>query len=164
MSGAELYRFRAPTRADLAVFAGWLRTTEVVRWWGEPAEQLALIAEDLDNPHMRQWVVGWRGADFAYAQACEVDRWPQAHMGELPPGTVAIDAFVGVAAMLGVGHGGRFLRRLAEMLLADGAAEVAIDPDAANGRARRAYARAGFVGDEVVETAEGPVVVMLFRP
>ena len=39
---------------------------------------------------------------------------------------------------------------------------VAIDPDVDNHRARAAYARAGFIGAEVVETAEGPAVVMLF--
>ena len=45
----------------------------------------------------------------------------------------------------------------------EGSPAVAIDPDAKNERARRAYARAGFEGDEVVNAAEGPVVVMVFR-
>jgi RimJ/RimL family protein N-acetyltransferase len=38
-----------------------------------------------------------------------------------------------------------------------------IDPDAANLRARRAYAKAGFIGDTIAATVAGPVVVMIFH-
>ena len=38
----------------------------------------------------------------------------------------------------------------------------AIDPDADNLRARRAYEKAGFHGDAVVESGEGPAIVMIF--
>ena len=58
---------------------------------------------------------------------------------------------------------GAFLRELAQMLVDEGSPAVAIDPDAKNERARRAYARAGFEGDEIVKAAEGSVVVMVFR-
>jgi len=65
--------------------------------------------------------------------------------------------------MIGRGHGGAFLRALAEMLIAEGAPAVAIDPDVANLRARRAYARAGFIECGAVAAEAGPVMVMLFR-
>ena len=39
---------------------------------------------------------------------------------------------------------------------------VAIDPDAGNLRARRAFARAGFAEDAVVEAKQGMVVLMMF--
>jgi aminoglycoside 6'-N-acetyltransferase len=65
--------------------------------------------------------------------------------------------------MLGRGHGSAFLRLLAEELKRDGAPVVAIDPGVENLRARRAYARAGFKGDAVVETAEGLAVLMVFE-
>jgi aminoglycoside 6'-N-acetyltransferase len=55
------------------------------------------------------------------------------------------------------------LRAFAEMLIAEGAPVVAIDPNLDNHRARRAYARAGFLAEEVVETPEGPSVLMLFK-
>jgi len=65
--------------------------------------------------------------------------------------------------MLGHGHGSGFLRYLAKRLLAKGAPVVAIDPALDNHRARRAYARAGFVGQTAVETKNGPAVLMLFQ-
>lgn len=58
---------------------------------------------------------------------------------------------------------GGFLRLLAEMLPAEGAPAVAIDPVVDNHRARRAYASAGFVEEGVVDTEAGPSVLMVFR-
>ena len=158
------YRFRPFTRADLGRAASWLRTPEVVRWWGEPDEQLALLAEDLGSPLMRQWIVEHSSRPFAYVQAYPARAWPAPHLAHLPNGSEAVDAFIGEPDMLGVGHGSRFLRQFAQMLVDAGAAVVAIDPDVDNLRAQRAYARAGFVGDKVLETGEGPAVLMLFQP
>ena len=157
------YRFRPFLRADLPLVAGWLRTPEVVRWWGDPAEQESLIAQDLDEPSMQQWIVEHEGRPFAYVQAYPAHAWPQPHLAHLPDKTQVIDAFIGEPAMLGHGHGREFLRLLGEMLLAEGAPVVAIDPAPDNRRARHAYAHAGFVEERVVETEAGPAVLMLLR-
>lgn len=158
------YHFRPFTRDDLPRLERWLHTREVQRWWGDgPQEQLALLAEDLDEPLMQQWIVEHHGRPFAYVQAYPVHAWPQSHLTHLPHGSQAIDAFIGEPDMLGAGHGSRFLRLFAQRLLAEGAPVVAIDPAAGNLAARRAYAKAGFAGDVVVDTAEGPAVVMLFE-
>jgi aminoglycoside 6'-N-acetyltransferase len=155
------YYFRPFTSTDLPMVAGWLKTPEVLRWWGDPKEQIELITEDLNEPLMRQWIVEHEGRAFAYLQVYPANAWPQAHLTHLPIGAVVIDAFIGEPAMLGCGHGSAFLRVVGEKLLADGAPIVAIDPDCDNHRARRAYARAGFVEESIVVTANGPVVVML---
>jgi aminoglycoside 6'-N-acetyltransferase len=81
----------------------------------------------------------------------------------LPPGARAIDAFVGERDMLGRGHGSAFLRLLAEALVRDGAPVVAIDPGVTNERAQRAHANAGFRGDTIVDTQEGPAMLMTFE-
>jgi aminoglycoside 6'-N-acetyltransferase len=157
------YYFRSFVRADLFMVGRWLRTPEVVRWWGDAVEQEVLVRQDLDEPIMRQWIVEYEQHPFAYTQAYPAHAWPQAHLAHLPDGAAVIDAFIGEPAMLGRGHGSRFLRRLAEMLLAEGAPVVAIDPALDNHRARRAYAHAGFVAQREVETEHGFAVVMLFR-
>ena len=118
---------------------------------GDPEEQEALLKEDLDEPAM------------AYAQHYAVQVWPQPHFAHLPSGARAIDAFIGEPDMIGHGHGSAFLRLVALSLQDNGAPVVAIDPDAANLRARRAYAKAGFKGEAVSESGEGPVVVMTFE-
>jgi aminoglycoside 6'-N-acetyltransferase len=156
------YDFRPIVRADLEMIARWLRAPAVVRWWGNPDEQLALVTSDLDEPQMHQWIVAHAGRPFAYVQAYRIEAWPQPHFQDLIPGTIAIDAFVGEEDMLGIGHGARFLRAIALQLCEDGAPDVVIDPDVDNARARRAYRRAGFGGDRVCDTGEGPAVVMQF--
>jgi aminoglycoside 6'-N-acetyltransferase len=156
------YSFRPATADDLPMLRRWLRTPDVVRWWGEPKEQEKLLAEDLCVPEMAMHIVSCDGLPFAYAQDYEVHAWPQPHLDGLPHGTRAIDAFVGEPAMIGHGHGSAFLRLLAQRLLVDGARLVAIDPDIENVRARRAYAKAGFRGDAEVETGEGPAILMIF--
>jgi aminoglycoside 6'-N-acetyltransferase len=156
------YHFRPFTCADLPMVVRWLGTPEVVRWWGDPKEQIDLITEDLEEPLMRQWIVEHEGGAFAYVQVYPANAWPQTHLAYLPEGAVVIDTFIGEPAMLGCGHGSAFLRAAGEKLLAEGASMVAIDPDRDNHRARRAYARAGFVEESIVETAKGPLVVMHF--
>jgi aminoglycoside 6'-N-acetyltransferase len=66
----------------------WLQTPEVVRWWGDPAEQLELIREDLKDP---RWscVSSFGGRPFAFVQDYAV------YNKHLPAGSRAIDAFVG---------------------------------------------------------------------
>ena len=140
----------------------WLQTPEIVQWWGDPAHEYALLEGDLNEPLMTMCIVSYGERPFAYVQHYAVDSWPQGHFAHLPPGTRAIDAFIGEPEMLGVGHGAAFLRIITNALLAEGTPLVVIDPNADNVRARRAYANAGFIGEEITQTPEGPVVVMTF--
>ena len=117
----SLYNFRRFTHCDLPMAAHWLQQAEVARWWGDPAKELAVITEDLNEPMMRQWVVEYRGRPFGYAQTYPVHAWPQSHFKHLPDEAKAIDAFIGEPDMLGCGHGRAFLRVFAEMLIAEGA-------------------------------------------
>ena len=41
------YSFRPVVRADLPLLRRWLKTPEVVRWWGDPDEEFMFIEEDL---------------------------------------------------------------------------------------------------------------------
>jgi aminoglycoside 6'-N-acetyltransferase len=157
------YAFRPAIRADLPMLRAWLETPEVVRWWGDPAEQYALLDEDLGEPLMTMLIVSLEGCSFAYAQHYDVRSWPQDHFAGLVPGARAIDAFIGEPAMIGRGHGAAFLRALAEQIITGGAPLVAIDPDAANIRARNSYRNAGFKEREILDTDEGKIALMLYE-
>jgi aminoglycoside 6'-N-acetyltransferase len=159
---ASGYGFRPVKADDLPLLRAWLRTPEVVRWWGDPEEQAKLLEEDLGEPLMVMGIVSFAGRPFAYVQHYAVHSWPQPHFAGLPVGSRAIDAFVGEPDMIGKGHGSAFLRLLAERLVAKGAPAVAIDPDAENLRARRAYQKAGFRPVGFVETGEGLAMLMIF--
>jgi aminoglycoside 6'-N-acetyltransferase len=158
------YTFRPVTQADVPMLRRWLETPEVRRWWGDPAEQQALIEEDLAGDIMTQLIVAVDGRPFAYAQHCEVHEWGESPFSYLPRGARAIDPFIGESELLGQGHGPAFLRLICDELIRAGTPAIGIDPDVDNHRARQAYRKAGFVGEAVVETVEGPAVLMLFEP
>jgi aminoglycoside 6'-N-acetyltransferase len=158
------YAFRPLAEADLARMRRWLRTPEVARWWGDPRREFEGLRADLREPRMAMRIVSFRRRAIAYAQHYEVHAWPQEHLAHLPAGARAIDSFIGLPSMLGRGHGSAYLRLLAEFLCAEGAPLVAIDPDASNLRARRAYAKAGFVGAGEVATDAGRAMLMIFDP
>jgi len=157
------YTLRPVSADDLPMLRRWLQSPAAREWWGDPDEQYALLEEDLSNPLMRMRIVSLDGRPFAYVQDYDVGSWPQDHLARLPRGTRAVDTFIGEPQMVGAGHGSAFLRLVAEALIGEGAPCVAIDPDPANERARRAYARAGFVEEGLAPTPEGPAVLMVFK-
>ena len=66
--------------------------------------------------------------------------------------------------MIGRGHGSALVRRFVDGLLQKGVPRVMTDPDPDNARAVRAYAKAGFQHDRMVETPDGPALLMVRNP
>ena len=77
---------------------------------------------------------------------------------------VPIDLFIGEPMMIERGHGSALLRCFADDRLRKGAPRMVTDPDPANGRAIRAYQKAGFEKDRMVETPDGPALLMIRNP
>jgi aminoglycoside 6'-N-acetyltransferase len=148
------------TAADLPMIRRWLETPHVGEWWHDPAEQFELVSGDLDHPDMAQFIVTTGGRAFAYLQCYNLSAWDSG-FGPQPAGTRGLDQFIGEPDMLGRGHGSAFIRAFAEQLLTNGTPRVVIDPDPNNTRAIRAYENAGFKGDRIVTTPDGPAFLMV---
>ena len=129
-------------------------------WWGDPDEQYALVRDDLAHPDMEQWIVTHVDHAFAYLQCYRPEVWPGGGLGPQPAGTRGIDQFIGEPAMVGCGHGSAFIRAFVESLFATGTPRVVTDPDPANGRAVRAYEKAGFRRTRLVDTPDGRALLM----
>jgi aminoglycoside 6'-N-acetyltransferase len=157
------YSFRPMISADLAMVRGWLETPEVARWWGRPDQQYALVSGDLDHPDMDQFIVALAGQPFGYIQCYALSTW-NAGLGSHPPHTRGIDQFIGEPELIGRGHGSGFIRQFVDTLLTSGIPRVVTDPDPENGRALRAYAKAGFQRDRLVDTPDGPALLMVRDP
>ena len=154
------YDFRPMSAADLALIRRWLQTTEVVRWWGNPEQQYALVSGDLDEPAMDQYIVSADGRAFGYLQCYDLTAW-NSGFGEQPKGTRGVDLFIGEADMIERGHGSAMLRAFADERLKRGAPRVVTDPDPRNLRALRAYENAGFARVGIVDTPDGPSLLMV---
>jgi aminoglycoside 6'-N-acetyltransferase len=160
---APKYAFHPMATDHLPMIRRWLETPDVVRWWGRPDEQYALVSGDLDHPDINQFIVTVDDQAFGYIQCYALGSWNQG-FGSQPPATRGIDQFIGAPDMIGHGHGARFIRQFTEGLLTSGVPRVVTDPNPDNGRAVRAYAKAGFQSDCIVETPDGPALLMVRDP
>jgi len=155
-----LYAFRPMTAADLPLIRRWLALPHVKQWWGDPAEQYALVSGDLEEPAMDQFIVSESGGDFGYLQCYELTAW-NAGFGTHPEGTRGIDLFIGEPDMIERGHGSALIRRFVGDRLKSGAPRIVTDPDPLNTRAIRAYQKAGFEKAGMIDTPDGPALLMV---
>jgi aminoglycoside 6'-N-acetyltransferase len=157
------YVFHPMSAADLPSIRRWLETPEVVRWWGQPDGQYAWVSGDLDHPDMGQFIVAHGDHPFGYIQCYARSTWNQG-LGTHPSATRGIDQFIVEPDMIGRGHGSSFIRQFADSLLTSATPRVVTDPDPDNGRAVRAYAKAGFQSERLVDTPDGPALLMVRNP
>jgi len=155
------YQFRPMSAADLPTVRRWLKAPHVAQWWHDPDQQFALVSEDLDHPAMDQFIVTTGERPFAYLQCYDPSVWPEGGLGRHPDGTRGIDQFIGEPDMLDRGHGSALIRSFVDDLLLMGTPRVVTDPDPANLRAVRAYAKAGFAKVRLVDTPDGRALLMV---
>jgi aminoglycoside 6'-N-acetyltransferase len=156
----QAYGFRPMTENDLPLVRRWLAAPHVVQWWGDPDKQFGLVSEDLQQPAIDQFIVVKDERPFAYLQCYDPAAWPENGFGALPEGTRGIDQFIGEPDMIERAHGSAFIRRFIDGLLASGTPCAITDPDPANSRAVRAYEKAGFRRERLVDTPNGPALLM----
>src|ERR1700743_93694 len=154
------YVFRAMTADDLPMIRRWLAEPHVRDWGGDPAEQYKLVSGDLDEPAMDQYIVSSEGRDFGYLQCYDLTAW-NSGFGEQPKGTRGIDQFIGEADMIERGHGSAMIRAFVDERPGDGVPRIVTDPDPKNLRALRAYENAGFTRVGMVDTPDGPSLLMM---
>ncbi len=133
LSGAVTVR-RA-TRADAAIVSRWHADPEVSRFWDGRTFTVDEVRARFARERVDSWIVEAGGDPVGYLQS-----WWEP--GE--PRRGGLDGFL-IPSARGRGIMPAAARRLAEDLLAQGWAEVTVDPYAWNERAVRAWARAGFV-------------------
>ena len=157
---AQEYVFRPMTSADLPLIRRWLTEPHVREWWGEPSEQYALVSGDLDEPAMDQYIVSMAGHPFGYLQCYDLTAW-NSGFGAQPEGTRGIDLFIGEPDMIERGQGSALIRAFADARLASGTPRMVTDPDPTNHRAVRSYEKAGFTKAGMVDTPDGPSLLMV---
>ncbi len=122
----------------------WLRRPHVARWWGDP--QLAL-ENSLQCSAENQAVIVADGAPVGYLcwQTPPRNELEAAGLADLPEGLVDIDVLIGEPEFIGRGIGPRSLGLLVARLRLDPFATVAgLGTSVSNGRAIRAFEKAGF--------------------
>ena len=154
------YQFRPMSAGDLPLVREWLALPHVTEWWGDPDEQFGLVSGDMTEPAMDQYIVDIDSTPLGYLQCYRLTDW-NTGFGLQPEGTRGIDQMIGAPEMIGHGHGSAFIRVFIEDLLATGTPRVVTDPDPDNARAIKAYEKAGFRKDHLVDTPDGVALLMV---
>jgi RimJ/RimL family protein N-acetyltransferase len=149
---APAYQFRAMEAGDLPLMRRWLEAPHVAAWWGEPETELGTIRDMIEGRDTtKPFIFSVDGEPAGYIQVWFIGHhqnatWIADHpwLAELPSETVGVDLSIGDPEKLGRGIGSGVLRAFVQRLINEGRRTIIIDPDPANGRAVRAYEKAGF--------------------
>jgi aminoglycoside 6'-N-acetyltransferase len=135
------------------MLAGWLAEPHIAEWWDDPEVELAAIREHIDSVSVEPLIIELDRQPIGYMQSYDPHLEDGHPYQDQPFGTLGIDISIGYPDLVGIGHGSAIVRQFVGELFAEGAPRVIIDPDPTNGRAIRAYEKAGFrsIGERTSE-------------
>jgi aminoglycoside 6'-N-acetyltransferase len=144
--------FMPVERNHYPLLHSWLVEPHMREWWGEPEEELGFIRDMVEGRDTsRPFLIVLDGTPIGYIQYWFVGHhqnaeWISGHpwLAELPADTVGVDLSIGDAGQLSRGIGSSALTKFVAGLRRQGYTNIIIDPNPANGRAVRAYSKAGF--------------------
>jgi aminoglycoside 6'-N-acetyltransferase len=146
---------------DLPLLRRWLTAPHVAAWWPDECRQIEKLRGYLTDPGIDQFMVTANGRMIGYLQCYDPHTEPDHPYAAQPAGTRGIDQLIGEVEMVGRGHGSAFVRQFVDGVLAAGAHRVLTDPDPRNARAIRAYEKAGFRIDRLLDTPDGIALLMV---
>ena len=138
------YGFRPVTEGDLPMLGVWLERPHVAEWWDDNDDKLADIRAAMAESSRQPFIVELDGRPIGYIQCYDPHAEEDHPYRDQPKGTLGIDQFIGEPELVGIGHGSRLIAAFVEGLFRRGAPRIIIDPHPTNGRAIRAYEKAGF--------------------
>ncbi|WP_292271561.1 GNAT family N-acetyltransferase [Mesorhizobium sp.] len=156
----DSYDFRPVTQKDLPMIARWLAESHIAEWWGDPEKEIAEIREHIGSVSVEPLIVELGGKPIAYLQSYDPHLEDNHPYADQPFGTLGIDLSIGPPDLVGIGHGSAIVRQFVAELFEEGAPRVVIDPHPGNGRAIRAYEKAGFRPIGRRHSEYGDVVLM----
>lgn len=164
-----MFRFERLRREDLPLLHEWLNRPHVADQWDGPRTLDEVIADyepDLAATAVSYYIAHHDGKPVGYIQSYHVMSHPDFWPAERDPGAHGVDLFLAHADQLGRGLGTAMLAAFTAKLFSDPTVtRIQIDPSPDNARAIRSYEKAGFVGQGVVDTPDGPALLMvLVRP
>ncbi len=166
MTANPRFHFRPVAEDDLPLLFDWLNRPHVSEWWDGPQSFIEVREKYLPRvgstsvcPHLALL----DGTPVGFIQSYDAmeqgeDWWPEA----LDPGVVGIDQFLADAANLSKGLGTEMVRQFVRLLFQNPeVTSIQTDPAPGNLRAIRCYEKVGFRKRGVIQTPDGPALLMV---
>lgn len=169
MIGPMAIELQPMTEYGLIHLARWLRAPHVAKWWrrdGRDAETFMAEYEHRlrgHDPTLFHLVLE-NGAPVGMLQCYRNDDYPEHAASVGLADCVGVDLLVGDEANLGRGLGPAMLRVFIEQVVPveyPDAQFVATDPSAENAASIRAFEKAGFYRNRMVDDGDGPKQIMI---
>lgn len=161
------FEFKPLTESDIQLLFEWLNRPHVVEWWDGPVSLGQVRDEYLPRfgcSSVRPYLAFLHGRPVGFIQSYVVMAeqasgwWPD----ERDPGAVGIDQFLADAENLGKGIGTEMVAQFTSFLFRDPAVtKIQTDPAPTNLRAIRCYEKAAFEKGCLVDTPDGPALLMV---
>jgi RimJ/RimL family protein N-acetyltransferase len=159
------FEFVPITQDDFPLLHDWLNRPHVADKWDGPlsfAEVKDQYQRMLQSDYFHAYIVKMNGESIGYIQSYHAVKVGKGWWPNEKPGTWGIDQFIADKNLLGLGFGSEFVRRFCDQLLASSEVnKVITDPAPDNSAAIRAYEKAGFSQKEVIDTPDGPALLMV---
>jgi RimJ/RimL family protein N-acetyltransferase len=163
--------FQKLALSDLPMLSEWLNRRHVAEWWGgcqsleEVREKYSprLTNESTAVPYLAYLDCTPIGYIQSYIAAATGDGW---WPDERDPGVRGIDQFLADGQRLDQGLGTRMVKEFVQFLFRDpSVTRIQADPAPINARAIRCYEKAGFRRVSLINTPDGPAMLMVIdRP
>lgn len=164
--------FEPVTRDRLPLLKDWLEAPHMREWWGEPEEELGFIEDMVEGRDTSQpFIFKLDGEPTGYIQYWflghhQNEKWLKDNpwLAAFPPEAIGVDLLIGKETMLSKGVGSATLRQFTSGLAEEGYETIIIDPDTGNGRAIRAYEKAGYRPVPELKGKTGDTLIMKYHP
>lgn len=149
------FEFKKLSHDDIPLLHSWMKRPHLQEFWPEKTlhdyESFKEKYEGaIDSKEVAPYLVMLQGKPIGYIQAYPVDNK-----------TYGIDQFIAVPEFINKGLGSMFVKEFSdELLINKKATRIITDPSVLNLRAQKAYEKAGFKKLEVVQGADGEVLMM----
>jgi RimJ/RimL family protein N-acetyltransferase len=164
MSAFGPISFRPLETSDISMVTEWLTRPHVAAWWDDAesfADDYAPVIAGEDPT--RAYIAYNGGTPIGFIQCYQAvtghdDGW---WLNEHDRGVYGIDQFLADGARLGQGLGTAMITQFVASIFADSqVTRIQTDPSPRNARAIRCYEKCGFVRSGVVDTPDGPAMLM----
>lgn len=157
------YAFRPLTEADYPMLRAWLAEPHIAGWWEAPDAEIARIGGHRAAGDRAFWIVETGGRAFAFLEEFGAEGSGQPEFAGLPPGTLALDTFIGPPDYVGWTHARHYLDARAATLFGSGTPSLALAVSPDNLGAVRAFQAADFGGETLRDNARGEPHLILTR-